>query len=201
LISYADVLTVLLILFVAMAAATPDSPPPLRPATPTPITPLQASVSPSPSREKLIQAELRLRKHGLDLRLEPRGLVITLSQAVLFESGEDRVIPSALPVISQIADVLRDSTNKIELVGHADTVPIHNQRFKNNWELSAARSLSLLTLLATRYGIDESRLSVSSHGSYDPKSPNDTANGRAENRRVEILLLDEPQQSADVTAP
>jgi len=198
LISYADVLTVLLILFIALAAAgavkqesRPPDPPPSPPAQAAVATP----ATPSPSREKLIQAERKLQRHGLDLRLEPRGLVITLPQAVLFESGDDRINPSALPVISRIADVLHDADNKIELAGHADTVPIHNKRFRNNWELSAARSLSLLNVLTTRYGIEESRLSVSSFGSYNPKSPNDTPDGRAENRRVEILILDESDPS------
>jgi chemotaxis protein MotB len=97
-----------------------------------------------------------------------------------------------LPVISQIAEVLRDAGNRVELAGHADAIPIHNRRFKNNWELSAARSLSLLELLTSQYGIPESCLSVSSHGSFSPKGSNDTEDGRAENRRVEILILDEP---------
>ena len=60
--------------------------------------------------------------------------------------------------------------NKVALVGHADSVPIHNKRFQNNWQLSAARSLSLLDALKTRYGIAESRLSVQSYGAYNPKS-------------------------------
>lgn len=164
LISYADVLTVLLILFVAMAAESPGKPRPPIPATTPPPT------EPSPSRQRLIQAGQRLQQQGLEQRLETRGLLITLPQAVLFESGDDRVNPAALPMISQIAEVLRDSTHKIELAGYADTVPIHNRRFKNNWELSAARSLSLLTLLVSGYGIDESRLSVSSSALTIPRA-------------------------------
>jgi chemotaxis protein MotB len=93
--------------------------------------------------------------------------------------------------VSKIADVLRDIPNHVSLVGHADAVPIHNRRFRNNWELSAARGLALLDLLSNRYGIAESRLSVASDGSYRPKSPNDTPDGRASNRRVEIVILDE----------
>jgi chemotaxis protein MotB len=173
----------------------------LRPAASAPAAasvPESPPAAPSASREQLIQAEHKLERQGLDLRLDPRGLVITLPQAILFESGEDRINPSALSIISQIAAVLHDGGNKVELAGYADTIPIHNKRFKNNWELSAARSLGLLTLLVSRYGIDESRLSVSSYGSQDPKSSNDTADGRAENRRVEILILDEPDQPAVV---
>jgi chemotaxis protein MotB len=131
---------------------------------------------------------------GLDSRLEKRGLVISLPQAILFPSGEDHVMATALPIVSQIADVLNSVPNKVALVGHADSIPIHNKRFQSNWELSAARSVNLLEVLSTRYGISESRLSVQSYGSNDPKNSNDTEAGRAENRRVEILLLDETAQ-------
>jgi chemotaxis protein MotB len=126
--------------------------------------------------------------------LEKRGLVIELQQEILFPSGEDRIVPTALPVLSEIAGVLASVPNKVALVGHADAVPIHNKRFQNNWELSAARSLSLLNVLSSQYGIDESRLSVQSYGANLPKGPNDTEAGRAENRRVEILLLDDSMQ-------
>ncbi|HUJ49963.1 MAG TPA: OmpA family protein [Bryobacteraceae bacterium] len=228
LISYTDILTLLLILFVAMAAQSvgqqqagavepkaqppsatvppvqtpPPAPVPTAPAAPAPVAPVptdpaptpQPAQPPNPSHEALVRAEARLKEHGLDLRLEARGLVISLPQAILFASADDRINRSALPIISEIAAVLRDLDNKVELAGHADSIPIHNQRFKNNWELSAARGLSLLNTLTNDYGIAESRLTVSSHGSYSPKGSNDTPDGRAENRRVEILILDQPQQ-------
>jgi chemotaxis protein MotB len=157
---------------------------------PVPAAPVAAPLK--QANLPLQQTEQRLQQQGLDLHREPRGLVISVPQAVLFASGDDRISRSAYPLVSQIASVLRDVKNKVALVGHADAVPIHNRRFKSNWELSAARSLSLLSLLAGDYGIDESRLSIQSYGSYNPKSSNDTEDGRAENRRVEILILNEP---------
>jgi flagellar motor protein MotB len=116
--------------------------------------------------------------------------------SVLFHPGSSQVNPAALPTVARIADVLRGIPNQISLGGHADVVPIHNRRFRNNWELAAARSLELLDLLTTRYKIAESRFSISSFsisscGSTDPRNSNDTAEGRADNRRVEILILDE----------
>ena len=89
--------------------------------------------------------------------------------------------------------MLRDIPNRVRLIGHADTVPIHNRRFGNNWELSMARSRKILALLAGRYAVPESRLSVASYGPYRPAAPNDTSDGRAKNRRVEIVILDETQ--------
>jgi chemotaxis protein MotB len=189
LISYTDFVTILMILFVAIAAqgfnAVQKPTPPPRPQHP--------AQHPGPSAA-LMNADQKLRQQGLDSRLEKRGLVITLPQAILFPSGEDHIVPSAFPVLSEIAGVLASVPNKVALVGHADSVPIHNKRFQNNWELSAARSLSLLEILRTRYGIAEARLSVQSYGAFNPKDSNDTEAGRAENRRVEILLLDESAQ-------
>src|SRR6185295_18849798 len=96
-----------------------------------------------------------------------------------------------LPIIERIAAVLRDMPNDVSLVGHADAVPIHNRHFKNNWDLSMGRSLKILELLSRKYGIAESRLHISSYGAWRPSSPNDTADGRARNRRVEIVISDD----------
>jgi chemotaxis protein MotB len=211
LISYTDFVTVLLILFVAIAAQGMH-PAETHPQQPSPkprhvqaalvqTAPIEAAAKPQPvepvesaSHQALVRADEKLRSQGLDSRLEKRGLVISLPQAILFPSGEDHVVSAALPIVSQIADVLLSVPNKVALVGHADSIPIHNKRFHSNWELSAARSVNLLQVLSQRYGISESRLSVQSYGSIDPKDSNDTAAGRAENRRVEILLLDESAQ-------
>jgi len=189
LVSYTDIVTILLILFVAVAAHGMRAH--IDPVQPIPVPLPRDTEKPRP-HESLILAEQQLKNHALDLRLEPRGLVISLPQAILFPSGDDQLKPDARPVISRIAAVLQDIPNKIALVGHADATPIHNQRFKSNWELSTARSLSLLSLLTTEYGIPEARLSVQGYGSYSPKNSGDTADARAENRRVEILILDEP---------
>ena len=187
-VSYVDVLTILLIFFMVGAARSLKVQPAdaAAPAQPS-ITHAEAERSSS----NLIRAQERLRELGLEPKLEPRGLVISLPQVILFSSGEDAVSPQALSTIAQIADVLRDIPNHVRLIGHADTVPIHNRRFGGNWELSMARSQKILELLSSRYGIAESRLSIASYGPYRPAATNDTVNGRASNRRVEIVIQDE----------
>jgi chemotaxis protein MotB len=208
-ISYMDVLTILLIFFVAIAAQSLER---LHP-NPVTATATQAAVTKAPSaapdqtinprpdatvpeaRQTLVRAQQSLEKHGLDMRLEPRGLVISLPQAILFPSGEDRISPQALPILARIADVLRDIPNDVSLIGHADAVPIHNQHFKSNWDLSMARSLRILQLLSHRYGVSESRLHIASYGPYRPNSSNSTADGRARNRRVEIVIAGDSAQS------
>ncbi len=199
-ISYMDVLTILLIFFVAIAAQSlgrlqpsPVAAPAAALATSQPVNPRPdaTELNVSETRQTLLRAQQSLEKHGLDLRLEPRGLVISLPQAILFPSGEDRVGPQALPILARIADVLRDIPNEVSLIGYADAVPIHNRHFKSNWDLSMARSLRILEVLSRRYGISEARLHIGSYGPYRPTSPNNTADGRARNRRVEIVISGE----------
>ena len=195
-VSYVDVLTIVLIFFLTAAARGLAVPPvhtvvPAQPAA-APATPAPP-VEPEKVRTNLIQAQKRLRERGLAAELEGHGLVVSLPQVVLFSPGTDTVSPQALPGIAQIAAVLCDIPNDVQLVGHADTVPIHNRRFHSNWDLSMARSRKILELLSVRYEIPESRLSIAGYGPYRPAAPNDTLDGRASNRRVEIVILDEPR--------
>jgi chemotaxis protein MotB len=196
-ISYVDVLTILLILFVAMAAQALQSPAqsaPTPPAVLVPAAELPPAAPPVPAPDPVIAPmaaiEQELEQKDLDVKLDSRGVVVSLPQALLFSPGEDRINADALATVSAIADVLSKIPNNVNLVGHADSVPIHNRRFRDNWELAAARGLRLLELLSTQYGIAESRLSVESDGSRGPRSTNDTADGRASNRRVEIVILE-----------
>ena len=184
-VSYMDVLTILLIFFVAAAAQSKLPHPVVDKVVERTVEKVVAN-PPEPVQHKLESL-------GLDLKREPRGLVISLPQTILFASGDDTINAQARPLVEQIAAILREIPNKVTLVGHADAVPIHNRRFKNNWELAAARSLRLLELLGRDGAIDESRLSVASYSSFDPKDTNQTPDGRASNRRVEIVILDEPR--------
>lgn len=178
-VSYMDILTILLIFFVAAAAQS------------TIPHPVEKAVEKTPEPPRLAEPQRKLATLGFDLKMEPRGLVISLPQTILFASGDDAISPQARPIVEEIAQVLRQIPNKVTLVGHADAVPIHNRRFRNNWELAGARSLRLLELLNQDGGIEESRLSVASDSSFDPRDTNDTPDGRARNRRVEIVILDE----------
>jgi chemotaxis protein MotB len=196
-VSYLDVVTILLIFFLFAAAKGLDHPVQAAPLIVS--VPAGRPVENEGRRAGLMHAQQLLEQQGLDLKMEEDGLVISLSQGILFSSGEDTVDPAALPLLARIAGVLQDlPDNKIRLVGHADTVPIHNRRFRNNWDLSMARSLRILDLLTEKFGIPESRLSIAGNGPYRPAGPNDTVDGRASNRRVEIVILDgspEPHSS------
>ncbi len=93
------------------------------------------------------------------------------------------------PTLSKIADALAQIDNPIRLEGHTDSRPIHNDRFQNNWELSSARSIAVLELLARRFGIAPGRMAVAGYADTAPLSSNDTEEGRARNRRVDVVVL------------
>jgi chemotaxis protein MotB len=145
-----------------------------------------------------LNAELKSGKIGL--KLEGRGLVISLREAAFFGSGDDTLAPGSEPILAKIAAEIQGFGNPMRLEGHTDSKPIHNSRFRSNWELSVARSIAMLELLHQKFGIATERLSVAGYAENAPVDSNDTEEGRAHNRRVDLVILsDEGQRSEPST--
>jgi chemotaxis protein MotB len=130
-----------------------------------------------------------VRSNQVRVALDARGLIITLNQTAFFNSGSADFDPSMYPTLGKIAAAIAQVDNPVRLEGHTDSRPIHNERFQNNWELSSARSIAVLELLETRFGIGSHRLAVAGYADTAPVSSNDTDDGRARNRRVDIVVL------------
>lgn len=138
-----------------------------------------------------------LRDGKVQLSLESRGLVINLREAAFFASGDDAVSPASLPVLAKIATVVQDLPNPVRLEGHTDSLPIHNSRFRGNWELSAARAIAMAEILADRYQISRARMAVAGYAENAPVDTNDTEEGRAHNRRVAVVLLTQEGEKSE----
>jgi chemotaxis protein MotB len=95
--------------------------------------------------------------------------------------------------LAKVAAVIRDLPNSVRLEGHTDSVPIQNARFRSNWYLSAARSIAVLSLFETRFGVSSRRLAISGYADNLPLVNSDSVDGGAENRRVEVVILSGPQ--------
>jgi chemotaxis protein MotB len=134
-----------------------------------------------------LDAELKAGKIGL--KLESRGLVISLREATFFSSGDDAVAPGSEAILAKIAAEIQQFGNPVRLEGHTDSMPIHNSRFRSNWELSVARSIAMLELLRQKFGVAAERLSVAGYAENAPVDDNDTDEGRARNRRVDLVIL------------
>ncbi|MGO9096901.1 MAG: flagellar motor protein MotB [Bryobacteraceae bacterium] len=125
----------------------------------------------------------------VQLNMEARGLVISLKETAFFPSGQDTIAQAGYGSIEKIAAQIKKVTNPVRLEGHTDSVPIHNSHFRSNWELSVARGIAMLTLMTQRFEVAEKQLSVAGYADNMPVSPNETEEGRARNRRVDVVIL------------
>jgi len=124
------------------------------------------------------------------LKMEKKGLVVTFVAEVLFDPGKAELKKESFPILDKVARVLKEEVpqHHISIEGHTDNQPIRYSPWKSNWELSAHRALSVLHYLK-KEGVSPQRMSVSGFGEYKPVASNATAEGRALNRRVEIVIV------------
>ena len=130
-----------------------------------------------------------------------RGVIIHFTDRVLFDTGKAELKPEAREVLGALAAELAKLPHHIRVEGHTDNVPINNSQFPSNWELSVARAVVVLRFLINSGGLDPGRLSAVGYGEFRPIASNETPEGRARNRRVDIVLLnDELAASEPVSA-
>ncbi len=132
----------------------------------------------------------QLRGSNVGLDIGERGLVITLADNIIFDSGKAQVKEEAYEVLDKIIVVIKEKApdKNIGIEGHTDNVPIKYSGWKSNRELSTARANNVYHYLVSN-GLDPARLTTMGYGEFRPVDTNDTAVGRAKNRRVEIVIL------------
>ena len=126
-----------------------------------------------------------------------RGLVISLTEAGFFDSGEAELKGSSLIVLDAIAEAALALPNQIRIEGHTDNTPIHTARFPSNWELSTARATYIISYLLSKYPFPPQRLSAAGYGEHRPVAPSTTIEGRAMNRRVDLVILNEAAEEQE----
>ncbi len=126
------------------------------------------------------------------VRNSPQGLIISLREAGFFDSGSAGTKASSQPAFGRMAGVLREHEYNMRIEGHTDDVPIHNLQYASNWELSTARATEMVRLLITRYGFAPESLSAAGYAQFHPIAQNGTESGRAQNRRVDVVILAQP---------
>lgn len=129
---------------------------------------------------------------NVEIEVRAEGLVITIDQRyphVFFKSGDAYIKKVGHPILDEIGKFIKGLSNDIRVRGHTDNRPISTPKFPSNWELSAARAISVLRHLQRVTGFPPDRFSAAGYGPYRPIDSNDTPYGRSRNRRVEIILL------------
>jgi len=214
LIPYSDLLTLLLALFIVLFAAGTINNGKLQQIMISMNTALSGQGSSMIQKENTLAAkELDQKKkeaeteklHGLmkqiegyiearglekviTIKDEPKGIKLSLKDVILFESGKADLKGDSLVILKDLLDLIKQVKNPISIEGHTDNVPITNNEFKSNWELSAARALSVLYFFEDK-GIPSDKLQFSGFGEQNPLYPNDTVEHRQINRRVDITIL------------
>ena len=157
--------------------------------------------------QKTLEAEMRSALQSKDVTIsELQGkLTVNILDRVLFDSGEAELKPEGHKVLEQVAGVLvQYPKRQIHVIGHTDDVPIRvsaRSRFASNWELSTARATAAVRFLQEQAGVDPRRLGAVGYSEFHPVADNTTAEGRAKNRRIAIVVLPEELAAVDGPAP
>ena len=137
-----------------------------------------------------------IRKGDVQVRMTPLGVVIDIHDTVLFASGQAELTSQAQDLLNQIAGVLQGVAYPIQVNGFTDDRPINTPLFRSNWALSSARAVSVVEMFIAQ-GVPPEQLVAAGYGQYHPVASNDTAKGRAANRRVSVVIVS-PLSNANV---
>jgi len=140
-------------------------------------------------KEKIIAGLSQLQDSGIDVEFREGLLWVDLPEKLLFAPGSATLGSHAKDALSPLASVLNNYPRvQIYVVGHTDTLKIHTARFQDNWSLSTERANSIVRVLKDNYNVDPARLMAAGRSKYKPAASNDTKEGRALNRRIQIVL-------------
>jgi chemotaxis protein MotB len=140
-------------------------------------------------KEKIIAGLSQLADSGIDVEFKNGLLYVDLPESLLFPSGSATLGSRSKSALSPLASILNNYPKvQIYVVGHTDTIKIHNAKFFDNWSLSTERANSIVRVMKDSYSVDPARLLAGGRSKYKPIASNDTKEGRAANRRIQIIL-------------
>ena len=221
LLSYADFITLLFAFFTALyASSTMDatrlalvadglqralSPGDARTPSSGGVLPGDRSLVPGrnhdPRPEILRELGEEIRSGQVELSEDGRGLVLSLPQASAFPVGGADLSPGAAQAMNRLAMVLDRIPNTVRVEGHTDDVPIHTLQFASNWELSTSRAVRVVEYLIEQGHVAPERLSAAGYSAFHPRVANTSEETRAQNRRVDIVIVGDTTGAAQDLAP
>lgn len=221
-IPYADFVTLLFAFFTALYAVTSSDPGQLptvaaamreavsgapgvlvgddRPLDPAVVrSPEAGAAAPADTLREAIERELHedLAAKRLELIEDRRGLVLAIPEALSFANGSADLSAPSEAVMARVGRVLQGVPNGIRVEGHTDDTPIGTTQFASNWELSTARATRVVAFFVSTAGIPAARLSAAGYSQFHPRADNALPEGRARNRRVDIVILNEATQATE----
>jgi len=164
------------------------------------------------ARERQQEERLKTFQHMLDqfksmidsgklrVRIVRGQMVVELAENILFDSGQAALKSEGKEALKEVATVLSSIPNReFQIAGHTDNIPIRSRKFPSNWELSTARAVTVTRFLSGN-GVDPSRLSAAGYADTQPVAPNDDADGRRQNRRIDIVLMPNLEELPDLSS-
>lgn len=136
-------------------------------------------------------------QNKVSVEIAKRGLTISLKEAGFFDSGSAVMKNDSADVVATIANMLDQYSNRCRIEGHTDNIPVNGGTYNSNWDLSTARATGLVKKLIQSYRIDPKRISATGYGEYQPVADNETADGRAKNRRVDLVIMSATSEYAE----
>ena len=154
------------------------------------------------ARQMRIALAEEIERGDVSIETEGTQIIVRIMEQASFLPGTAEVAPEFIPVLEKIAGLIDNTSGQVSISGHTDNQPISNGRFRSNWELSSSRAVSVAHLLLDSSEIDDNRVEVTGHADTRPRDTNDTPEGRARNRRVEMLIRrgSEDEQGEDEPA-
>jgi chemotaxis protein MotB len=225
LVSYADMMTLLFALFVVLYAISSLNKSKIdafassmvkqkaigQPMITTP-NPIKDPIEPKPGQpvtraqlEKLKEElEAALARAGVSkgakLQIDAKGLEISLTDGVLYDSGQAVLLPNGRKILTVIGPKLKTFDNPVTVEGHTDNTPIRNSRYPDNWELSSARANTVVRFFLSGYHLDPERMQASGFADTHPLAPNDSPTHKATNRRVVVTIVAPASDASASTA-
>jgi chemotaxis protein MotB len=193
LVSYADLVTILLACFATTyaAARTPDSAaPPVEPRPAVRATGTSARAAAPSLRDIVAPIVEASASTAIGMADDERGVVISLPESASFATGSATLAMPARTFLHSLAEAVEPRHVLIRVEGHTDDVPVSSGRYGSNWELSTARASAVVAFLIDDSGFAPERLSAAGYAEFHPRVPNDSAESRARNRRVDVVLID-----------
>lgn len=156
------------------------------------------AIDPEADKEDLAKKiEEAVKDAGLEMEVkvitDERGVVLILTNSLLFKEGDAQILPAGLSVLSRLTPLLSKQDKPLVIEGHTDSQPIATPRFPSNWELSTTRATQVLRFLLGR-GVSSKDLTAAGYADTHPRASNSTAQGQSDNRRVEIILVVKPDR-------
>jgi chemotaxis protein MotB len=173
----------------------------------TPIQPIDTSAQVEQSKLEAVKKQLDkyLKDNNLSnsvvTDITERGLEASFLDSALFDSGKADIKPETVSKIIEIGKIVNQLGNYIRIEGHTDNVPIKTNQFASNWQLSAIRATNVTELLISTVNIAPEKISAVGYGDTRPKADNSTENGRAQNRRVNIVIINSKFNASEVNKP